>query len=108
MVTGSARSPITMASFGGAATAPEAKTTARITRDSVATRRIVMGGLLWPVILPQLVRWRNLRGSHARSSMPRAHAAATPSPPEGERVAVRADTLAASGEARAEMVRGRY
>src|SRR5215470_589130 len=44
MVTGSARSPITMASFGGAATAPEAKTTARITRDSVATRRIVMGG----------------------------------------------------------------
>src|SRR5215467_9523701 len=59
MVTGSARSPITMASLGGAAPAPEAKETARITRDSVAIRRIVMGGLLWPAILPQPVRWRN-------------------------------------------------
>src|SRR5262249_61226192 len=29
-----------------------------------------------------------------------------PSPPEGERVAVRAEPLASSGEARAEMIRG--
>src|SRR5262244_2157040 len=100
MVTGSARSPITMASFGGAATAPEAKTTARITRDSVATRRIVMGGLLWPVILPQASVWRNPAGMYGWC------ACAVPSPPEGERVAVRADTLASSGEARAEMMRG--
>src|SRR5262249_29661494 len=65
MVTGSARSPITMASFGGAATAPEAKTTARVTRDSVATRRIVMDELLWPVILPQAPVWRNPAGAAA-------------------------------------------
>jgi hypothetical protein len=31
---------------------------------------------------------------------------AYPSPPEGERVAVRAETLASSGEARAGMVKG--
>src|SRR5215470_2248139 len=83
MVTGSARSPITMASFGGAATAPEAKATARITRDSVATRRIVMGGLLWPVILPQASVWRNPAGMYGWC------ACAVPSPPEGERARVR-------------------
>src|SRR5262245_32365081 len=44
MVTGSARSPMTMASLGGAAPAPDARATARITRDSVRNRRIVMGG----------------------------------------------------------------
>src|SRR5215475_9902450 len=44
MVTGSARSPMTMASLGGAAPAPDARATARITRDSVAIRRIVMVG----------------------------------------------------------------
>src|SRR5215471_14966052 len=89
MVTGSARSPITMASLGGAAPAPEARATARITRDSVAIRRIVMGGLLWPAILPQPVQWCN-----------------DPSPPEGERVALRGERLASSGEARAGMKRG--
>src|SRR5499433_20491 len=36
----------------------------------------------------------------------RGEGTSNPSPPEGERVAVRADPLASSGEARAEMMRG--
>src|SRR5439155_16840313 len=43
MVTGSARRPITMASLGGAAPAPEVRATARIARAIFKVRRIVMG-----------------------------------------------------------------
>ena len=51
MVTGSARRPMTMASLGGAAPAPEARTTAvRIARDIIQARRIVMSVLLWPAV----------------------------------------------------------
>src|SRR5262245_20312104 len=42
IVTGSARRPMTMASLGGAAVAPEARATARITRALTKARRIVM------------------------------------------------------------------
>src|SRR5215831_19091476 len=77
MVTGSARSPITMASLGGAAPAPEARATASITRDSVAIRRIVMVGSFGP-----------------QSCLNQFDGATIPSPPEGERVRVRGSSVA--------------
>src|SRR6266542_4177401 len=77
MVTGSARRPMTMASLGGAAPAPEANATARITSETVTIRRIIMGELLWPVILPQPACPRNR----------------SPLPPKGERARVRGKRL---------------
>jgi hypothetical protein len=44
--------------------------------------------------------------SRKSSSIPSPGSSSIPSPPKGERVAVRAETLASSGQARAEMMRG--
>src|SRR4030095_16375194 len=89
MVTGSARRPMTMASLGGAAAAPDTRAKARITSAIIQVRRVVIGAPLAGSV-PQPACARN----------------PIPSPPEGERAAGRAETLASSEEARAEMGEG--
>src|SRR6266542_2303866 len=67
MVTGSARRPITMASLGGAAPAPEVRATARIARAIFQVRRIVMVCSL-AGSLPQADPQRNPDQNRGRSS----------------------------------------
>src|SRR5262249_59371232 len=59
-----------------------------------------------PTLTPAL-SLRQGEGAPVHSPKVRGRAGSVPSPPEGERVAFRAEPLAPSGEARAEMVRGR-
>src|SRR5882724_8254298 len=59
MVTGSARRPMTMASLGGAATAPEARATARITKVTIQALRVFIVCAPLGGILPQPACTRN-------------------------------------------------